>query len=361
MVCQSGYLKDWWTEATKIITKSISISIFAVAANIMHANSMHTGQTLDPKTRAEFLACEFHLLPPVRIAFIYRNSMVTTQNFNSWFYNSLQPYISFLQLWSLCLASAKCLNFNCNPHSFDQNIATTFYISLSSLFSTTSPVACELTFDPNTAHKDLVLSKNNKEVTVSQSQDKCREQPELHPERFTHRRQLLCAQGLSAAAAERCYYEVEVRGEKAEIALAYRGMDRKSRMKSSAFGGNSKSWSLDRNRVYSVSHNDDSIELSTPPSHHRVGVYLNFKEGVLTFYEVSAENMTFLYRVEATFAEPLYPGFWLGDKCSIRLCGLRQEVNVVPTGWPGGDFCTKGVVLMCNPKVKTQKNNTLWQ
>lgn len=143
----------------------------------------------------------------------------------------------------------------------------------------------------------------------------------FHPERFLHRRQVLCREGLQA---ERCYYEVEVKGDKAEIALAYRGMDRKSRSSLSAFGGNAYSWSLDRSRNYSVSHRGESVQLTTPPSQHRIGIYLEFKKGALSFYEVSG-GMKFLYKVEAKFTEALYPGFWLGENCCIRICDLRHD------------------------------------
>ncbi|XP_071387449.1 tripartite motif-containing protein 16-like protein [Centroberyx affinis] len=179
--------------------------------------------------------------------------------------------------------------------------------------------ACELSLDPNTAHEDLVLSHRDKEVRLYPQTR--RDPAARHPERFIHRRQVLCREGLQA---ERCYYEVEVHGDKAEVALAYKGLDRKSRTSLSAFGGNAKSWSLDRSRTYSVSHRSDGIQLTTAPSHHRIGVYLKFKEGTMIFYEVS-DSMKFLYKVETTFTEPLYPGFWLGEKCCIRLCDLRQE------------------------------------
>lgn len=141
-----------------------------------------------------------------------------------------------------------------------------------------------------------------------------------YPEKFIFRQQVLCREGLQA---ERCYYEVEVTGDRVEIALAYKGMDRKSRTERSAFGGNVNSWSLDLSTKYNVSHNGDSVELTASPSHSRIGVYLKFREGSLSFYEVS-DTMKFLYKVQAKFSEPLYPGFWLGDKCGISICDLRQ-------------------------------------
>ncbi|XP_070759515.1 tripartite motif-containing protein 16-like protein [Enoplosus armatus] len=179
--------------------------------------------------------------------------------------------------------------------------------------------ACGLSLDPATAHENLAISDGDREVKLSPHQ--CKSPASRYPERFLQRRQVLCREGLQA---ERCYYEIEVKGGKAEIALAYKGIDRKSRTALSAFGGNAKSWSLDCSRNYSVSHRADSIKLTTLPSHHRIGVYLKFKEGTLSFYEVS-DSMKFLYKVEAEFTEPLYPGFWLEEKCCIRICDLRRD------------------------------------
>lgn len=132
------------------------------------------------------------------------------------------------------------------------------------------------------------------------------------------RRQLLCRDVLCAA---RCYYEVEVEGDRVEIALAYRGIDRKSVGKLSAFGENDKSWCLSRSNVYSFSHNSSSMRLQARPVHKKVGVYLQLREGLLSFYEV-ADGMKLLHRVRASFTEPLYPGFWLGENCRIRICDL---------------------------------------
>ncbi|XP_029549925.1 tripartite motif-containing protein 16-like protein [Salmo trutta] len=180
--------------------------------------------------------------------------------------------------------------------------------------------ACELTLDPNTAHKDLSISMEDRMVRWDPKKQKVPVQP--HPERFTNRHQVMCREGLEA---ERCYWEVEMVGNKAEIALAYLGINRKSRSKTSAFGGSDQSWSLDCSKGYSVSHNSKSILLSATPSQHKIGVYLKFKEGTIAFYEVS-DRMKFLYRTQkCTFTEPLYPGFWLGDDSPITLCHLRHK------------------------------------
>ncbi|XP_008287631.1 tripartite motif-containing protein 16-like [Stegastes partitus] len=207
----------------------------------------------------------------------------------------------------------------------DKEFATIFQISLSGAEPETRAdflqYACELSLDSQTAHKSLIISEGDKKVMQSSQEWKSPAHP--YPQRFVKRQQVLCKEGLQA---DRCYYEVEVDGDVVEIALAYKGIDRKSQNKPSAFGANTNSWSLDRSKTYSVSHKADSVLLTTPPRHPRIGVYLKFKEGTLSFYEVSdSDGMTFLYKVDAEFTEPLYAGFWLGDKCSIRICDLTQN------------------------------------
>uniref|UniRef100_A0A8C7CC18 Tripartite motif-containing protein 16-like n=1 Tax=Oncorhynchus kisutch TaxID=8019 RepID=A0A8C7CC18_ONCKI len=64
--------------------------------------------------------------------------------------------------------------------------------------------SCQLTLDPNTAHKELRLSEGNRKVTWS---DNDQLYPD-HPDRFTTRPQVLCREGLSGA----CYWEVEWTG-----------------------------------------------------------------------------------------------------------------------------------------------------
>ncbi|XP_068449957.1 tripartite motif-containing protein 16-like protein [Clinocottus analis] len=207
--------------------------------------------------------------------------------------------------------------------------------------------ACFLSLDPTTAHEKLAISAGDKEVRLSPLS---RNSPAIrYPQRFLLRKQVLCREGLQA---ERCYYEIEVEGDQAEIALAYKGIDRKSRSKLSAFGANAISWSLDRSTNYSVSHRGNSVQLTTSPSQRRLGVYLNFKKGTISFYEVS-DRMMFLYKVEAEFSEPLYPGFWLGEKCCIRICDLRlDELLTKPERFVERDGLKIGCPPMGFPNVK---------
>ncbi|KAG9332000.1 hypothetical protein JZ751_016276, partial [Albula glossodonta] len=73
--------------------------------------------------------------------------------------------------------------------------------------------SCQLTLDPNTAHRNLRLSEGNREVKyVEETQP----YPD-HPERFDCWEQVLCREGLSG----RCYWEAEWSGDGVVIAVSY--------------------------------------------------------------------------------------------------------------------------------------------
>ncbi|XP_071371536.1 NACHT, LRR and PYD domains-containing protein 12-like isoform X2 [Centroberyx affinis] len=177
--------------------------------------------------------------------------------------------------------------------------------------------ACELTLDPNTAHRDLFLSEDNRKVTKVRE-----EQPYPdHPERFDFWEQLLCRNGLTG----RCYWEVEWEGE-VYIGVTYRGISRRGGGADCRLGGNEKSWSLScSGNSYSAWHNNRRTvipPLSSSDS-NRVAVYLDWPAGSLSFYRVSSDTLIHIHSFHATFTEPLYPGFWIwsvsGSGSSVSL------------------------------------------
>ncbi|XP_037647125.1 NACHT, LRR and PYD domains-containing protein 12-like [Sebastes umbrosus] len=161
--------------------------------------------------------------------------------------------------------------------------------------------ACELTLDPNTAHRQLVLSEDNRQVEYVQEEQPCW----YHPERFDCFKQLLCGNGLTG----RCYWEVKTRG-RFYLAVAYRGVSRRGRGKDCMFGGSDNSWSLGYSYGGIIWHNNTerAIPFSAKDT-SRVAVYLDWPAGNLSFYSVSSDTLTHLYTVYSRFTEPLYPGF----------------------------------------------------
>ncbi|XP_035990468.1 tripartite motif-containing protein 16-like protein [Fundulus heteroclitus] len=173
--------------------------------------------------------------------------------------------------------------------------------------------SCEITLDPNTVHSELLLSEGNRKVTRM-------DQPQSYssiPDRFTKCHQVLSRESLTG----RCYWEVEKTG-KASVAVAYKNIGRGVNWKVSGFGRSDKTWGLtcspDRHNFI---HNNIWTPISGPVS-SRVGVYLDHRAGILSFYSIS-ETMTLLYRVQTTFTQPLHAGLWLALNSSAKICKLK--------------------------------------
>uniref|UniRef100_A0A3P8XZJ0 B30.2/SPRY domain-containing protein n=1 Tax=Esox lucius TaxID=8010 RepID=A0A3P8XZJ0_ESOLU len=143
--------------------------------------------------------------------------------------------------------------------------------------------------------------------------------------KFEYHPQVLCREGLSG----HCYWEVEWSGGGAEIGVTYKGINRKGRG-DCWLGYNDKSWSLEcYDDGSSVRHNNKTTVLPvTSSDSHRVGVYLDWPAGTLSFYRVFSNILTHLYTCNTTFTEPLYPGFrvYYSDS-SVSLCQMVPVSN----------------------------------
>ncbi|XP_075307520.1 tripartite motif-containing protein 16-like [Odontesthes bonariensis] len=162
--------------------------------------------------------------------------------------------------------------------------------------------ARKITLDPSTANMYLLLSEGNRKATAMKE----KQSYSFHSNRFNRRWQVLSQQRLTG----RCYWEVEWSGREVEVAVTYDDIRRDGNSDQSSFGSNLKSWALccDRNS-FTVCYHYISSDTSGPLS-SRVGVYLDHRAGVLSFYSVS-DTMTLLHRVQTTFTQPLHAGLWL--------------------------------------------------
>ncbi|XP_061587037.1 E3 ubiquitin/ISG15 ligase TRIM25-like [Cololabis saira] len=174
--------------------------------------------------------------------------------------------------------------------------------------------SCEITLDPNTVNTQLLLSEENRKVTVMDQHQSYFG----HPDRFTTRFQVLSRESLTG----RHYWEVEKKAGGVGVAVSYKNISRSG--DESGFGCNDKSWSL---RCYSgryeFCYNNIQTSISGPQT-SRIGVYLDHSAGVLSFYSVSG-TMTILHRVQTTFTQPLYAGVWVyyPPRNSAEFCKLR--------------------------------------
>ncbi|XP_044075667.1 tripartite motif-containing protein 16-like [Siniperca chuatsi] len=178
--------------------------------------------------------------------------------------------------------------------------------------------SCEITLDPNTADTHLLLSEGNRKVRLTGEAQSY----SSHPDRFTRCLQVLSRESLTGC----CYWEVEWRGGGVSVAVAYKNINRAGSLTECGFGQNDKSWALYcDNNCYNFWYNNVKTPVSGPRS-SRVGVYLDHRAGILSFYSIS-ETMTLLHRVQTTFTQPLYAGLWLfgffSSGATAEFCKLK--------------------------------------
>ncbi|XP_058483669.1 tripartite motif-containing protein 16-like [Solea solea] len=175
----------------------------------------------------------------------------------------------------------------------------------------------EITLDPNTAHTRLLLSEGNRKVTVMKEDQSY----SSHTDRFTGYCQVMSKQSLTG----RCYWEVKWTGILAVyVAVTYKNISRSESSDQCIFGCNDKSWALFCNQnSCNFFHNRISTKVSDVKV-SRVGVYLDHRAGLLSFYRVS-DTMTLLHRVQTTFTQTLYAGVRLFSLpgSTAKFCKLK--------------------------------------
>lgn len=171
--------------------------------------------------------------------------------------------------------------------------------------------SCDITLDRYSAYRRLTITNGCK--SADRIQDiSYRSFSEEHFRDFC---QVLSCQQMTG----KCYWEVEWKMDTNPISVAVAYGNIKRGGCESKFGANAKSWALYccNNEHVEFHHNGTKTILSScPPS--RIGVYLDYNAGLLSFYDVY-DSMTRLYRVQTTFTSPLYAGFYVGDKSCVTL------------------------------------------
>ncbi|XP_058886473.1 zinc-binding protein A33-like [Acipenser ruthenus] len=157
--------------------------------------------------------------------------------------------------------------------------------------------ATTVTLDPGTANENLILSENRTAVHYTDEPVKS----PYNPKRFDDTLYVLGCEGFNFG---RHYWEVVVKSKTDwEIGVAYSSLPRKGK---TWLGRNNISWSLDCSGGQCTGwHNNRSTKLNMKPNLERVGVYLDYTGGMLSFYD--AEKMTLLLSFYSKFTEAVHP------------------------------------------------------
>ncbi|XP_062294681.1 E3 ubiquitin-protein ligase TRIM39-like [Scomber scombrus] len=160
--------------------------------------------------------------------------------------------------------------------------------------------AVDVTLDPDTAHPDLILSDDGKQVYDS---DVTKNLPD-NPERFSDCVNVLGKQSLSSG---RFYFEVQVK-EKTDwdLGVARESINRKGDITVIPEEGYWTIGLANGNEYEAV--DDPPVRLSLKSQPQKVGVFVDYEEGLVSFYDVDASALIYSF-TGCSFTEKLYPYF----------------------------------------------------
>ena len=158
----------------------------------------------------------------------------------------------------------------------------------------------DVTLDPDTAHPELILSDDVKQVTHG---DKKQNLPD-NPERFEYYAVVLGKEGFSSG---RFYYEVQVKGSTEwDLGVARESINRKGKITVNPNHGVWCVWLRNDTKYKALDSPSTSLSLKQAPQ--KVGVFVDYEKGLISFYDVDAKSHIYSFTGQ-TFTEKLYPLF----------------------------------------------------
>ncbi|KAJ7335272.1 hypothetical protein JRQ81_013213 [Phrynocephalus forsythii] len=172
------------------------------------------------------------------------------------------------------------------------------------------------TLDIDSLHPRLTMSED--QLSVS-----CYWRRRLYPsslQRFDKLWQVLSRDSFFAGSH---YWEVDVlqAGQGWWIGAAYPSLKRKGDSELSRLGWNRASWCIKRfDFEYWAFHNGERILIQTEEDPERIGVFLDYEAGILSFYNVT-DGMKHLHTFQSRFVEPIYPALrlWEGTVTILKI------------------------------------------
>ncbi|XP_029961908.1 E3 ubiquitin-protein ligase TRIM39-like isoform X1 [Salarias fasciatus] len=183
--------------------------------------------------------------------------------------------------------------------------------------------AVDVTLDPDTANPRLILSDDGKQVSCG---DVRKNLPE-NPERFDY---CVCVLGKQSFSSGKFYFEVQVKGKTEwDLGVSKESINRKGKFTLRPDKG---IWTicLRNGNQYSACENK-TLNLSLSSAPEKVGVFVDYEEGLVSFYDVAAAALIYSF-TGCCFTEKLLPYFCpcvnYGGKNSAPLiiCPVNQTV-----------------------------------
>uniref|UniRef100_A0A672P369 E3 ubiquitin-protein ligase TRIM39-like n=1 Tax=Sinocyclocheilus grahami TaxID=75366 RepID=A0A672P369_SINGR len=161
-------------------------------------------------------------------------------------------------------------------------------------------VLLDVTLDPDTAHPYLILSDDGKQVIHGDIKQKLPN----NQKRFDH---CTCVLGKDGFSSGRFYFEVQVNEKtKWDLGVARESINRKGKVTVSPQDG---FWVLglwNENEYWACT--DPYVLLSLRVKPQKVGVFVDYEEGLVSFYNVESKSHIYSFTGQS-FTEKLYPLF----------------------------------------------------
>ncbi|XP_015259298.1 PREDICTED: E3 ubiquitin-protein ligase TRIM21-like [Cyprinodon variegatus] len=182
--------------------------------------------------------------------------------------------------------------------------------------------AVDVTLDPDTAHPKLILSDDGKQVKHGNVKKNLPD----NPKRFSYNG---CILGRQSFSSGRFYFEVQVTGKtKWELGVARESIDRKGHIIAIPQNG---FWAavLRNSNEYSAAAGS-LVRLHLHPGPDKVGVFVDYEEGLVSFYDVDAAALIYSF-TGCCFTQKLYPYFCPGlndggkNSAPLIICPVNQD------------------------------------
>ncbi|XP_064803785.1 E3 ubiquitin-protein ligase TRIM39-like [Oncorhynchus masou masou] len=168
--------------------------------------------------------------------------------------------------------------------------------------------AVDVTLDPDTAHPGLILAADRKQVRYGGIMKNLHD----NKKRFVNNPRVLGREGFSSG---RFYYEVQVEGKSGWLlGVARESINRKDcDVSPSPVDGywTIGQWNMNEYKAYA----GPWVNLSLSNKPQKVGVFVDYEEGEVSFYNVEARSHIYSF-TGCTFTERLHPFFSTGSNTS---------------------------------------------
>ncbi|XP_062849515.1 E3 ubiquitin-protein ligase TRIM39-like isoform X2 [Trichomycterus rosablanca] len=206
---------------------------------------------------------------------------------NNWTDVSIQPHLNVETLRRALSQLQECV---------DEEMKKVFSMELKSI----QQYAVDVILDPDTANPHLILSDDGKQVTCGDTEQNLSD----NPKRFD---ECPCVLGKEGFSSGRFYYEIQVKGK----TNWYLGVTRESSNRKGDFTESPEDgyWSLClENETEYEALDSPSAPLSLKQASQKVGVFVDYEEGLVSFYDVENESHIYSFTGQP-FTEKLYPYF----------------------------------------------------